>query len=732
MMNDYEKITSFDITLNRETVFHLIDCYQDSPIYDEVVEEYSKLENEVCRLMEPAAYIKFGTLANQIGSDAAAEGNPVIYVLITIGNEITKLGRMYFNQGDYLLGMLVNAMADDYLFQMDEIIRKTVKEKCAVRHMGIAIRLEAPLNIPMNAQKVILDEIKAAQDLQMDVTEGFMYTTVKTTGYILVLTEDENTYRTEHNCSICNAVNCKMRKSSDIYVTLLGRGAPLKFKYSQKESLLDAMMKQGIYISAVCGGKGNCGKCKIQVLENNLEITSSDRVKFSEKELASGYRLSCKAYPNADCTIKLAESDETDFEVVTDYQQVSIKNDDMIEEEYVIGIDIGTTTIAVNLIGTASRSIIRTFTTINKQRAYGADVISRMQASNDGKKEVLKESIRNDLLEGIQNVVETSKIQKNRIQKIAIAGNTTMVHLLMGYSCQTLGCYPFLPVNIKTIELSFEEVIGADYLSVSTVLLPGISTYVGGDIVAGLFTCDFDKSDTICLLIDLGTNGEMAIGNKDKILVSSAAAGPAFEGGNISCGVGSIAGAVCNFDIEDNKNSYKTIGQKAPIGICGTGAIEITSELVKAGLVDETGLLDKKYFDNGYEVTKDKAGNNINFTQQDVREIQLAKSAIRAGIQTLILRYGVTCDAIDTVYLAGGFGYKMNIEKALRIGLLPKECLGKIKLIGNSSLGGAVKYLLDKQAPKRIDNIIEVSSEIDLSNDKEFNNFYIEYMFFEE
>jgi len=731
-MNDYRKISKFDIKLNTETVFHLIDCYQDSPIYHEVMEEYKELEKEVCQLIEPVAFIKFGTLPVELTAKTITGGAPVVYVLMTIGNKITELGGKYFNQGDYLSGMLVNAMSDDYMFQMDDIIQEIVKGECATRHLGITVRLDAPENIPMSAQKIILDEIKVLEELKMDVTEGFMFTTVKTMGYILVLTEDENTYHAQLNCDICKVVNCKMRKTSMVQVTLIGRGDPILFGCSDKESLLEAMIRQNIYVSAVCGGKGTCGKCKIQILKGDLDITSSDRVIFSEKEIENGYRLSCKAYPKTDCTIKLAAGDEIDFEVVSEYQQDSTKKIDVSEEGYVIGIDIGTTTIAVNLIGTTSRSIIQTYTTINKQRAYGADVITRMQASNDGKNEILRECIRKDLLEGIQNVVEGAKIPKDKIQKIAIAGNTTMGHLLLGFSCETLGVYPFIPVNIGTIELPLEEVLGVDYLSIPTILLPGISAYVGGDIVAGLLTCDFDKLEAPCLLIDLGTNGEMALGNRNKILVSSTAAGPAFEGGNITCGVGSIAGAICNINLEENKISYQTIGQKAPVGICGTGVIEFTSELVKAGLVDETGRLDEKYFENGFEITKDDVGNAIKFTQKDIREIQLAKAAVRAGIETLILRYGIAYEEIDTVYLAGGFGYKINIEKAIRIGLVPKVFFEKIRAIGNSSLGGAVKYLLDRQASMKIDQILKVSSEINLSYDKDFNNLYIEHMFFEE
>ncbi|MDD3173562.1 MAG: ASKHA domain-containing protein, partial [Herbinix sp.] len=521
----------------------------------------------------------------------------------------------------------------------------------------------------------------------------------------------------------------KKEINTNYNITVTGRGDAVHIECGVKENLLEAMIRQGIFVSASCGGRGTCGKCRLQLIKGKLDISTFDRAVFSEGELKEGYRLSCKAIPKSDCTIKLTTGDEADFEVITDCQKTA-KAKSIIAEDCAIAIDIGTTTIVVTLIELSSGNALWTYSTVNKQRVYGADVITRIQASNAGKKDALRESIQKDLLVGIRTVIGKTGIIKEKIKKVTIAGNTTMGHLLLGYSCETLGFYPFIPVNIKETILSFEEVMGCDELEVPVVLLPGISTYVGGDIVAGLLSCNFDITQAPCLLIDLGTNGEMAIGNKDKIIVTSTAAGPAFEGGNISCGVGSIAGAICNIDIEEKLN-YRTIGDKTPIGICGTGVIELVFELIKAGLVDDTGLLEETYFEDGYTVATDETGKRITFTQRDIREIQLAKAAVRAGIELLIRRYEISYEDIDTVYLAGGFGYKVNIEKAVGIGLLPKELTGKIKAIGNSSLGGAIKYLLEDKAVDRMKHIIGVTSEINLSNDKDFNELYINQMYFE-
>ena len=519
---------------------------------------------------------------------------------------------------------------------------------------------------------------------------------------------------------------------------------------AENETILSAMVRQKIQYRSDCGGRGTCGKCKIQVIIGRLDSTIQDRKIFTEEELQEGYRLSCKAFPSEDVTIKLLSRDEVGMEVVTENRINLSDHKANIEgktDNYVIGIDLGTTTLAVSLVNIASHEIIRTYSAINPQKAYGADVISRMKVSIEGKGDQLRYSVQKCLLEGILSVLRESGIKISNIEKIAIAGNTTMGHLLMGYSCETLGVFPFTPVNIDTIEVDFQDIFLVELFKnnsmleyrndekadlhqlqkVPVVILPGISTFVGGDIVAGLSVCGFDTAKKPCLLIDLGTNGEMALGNRERILVTSTAAGPAFEGGNISCGVGSIPGAISHFIINGEENIYETIGNKTPVGICGTGVVEIASELFKANLVDETGLLVDEYFNDGFPISDNQT---IIFTQKDIRELQLAKAAVRAGIEVLVKKYGITLQQIDKVYLAGGFGYKIDVEKAIHIGLLPEELRGKILVIGNSSLAGAIEYLTEPNIKEKIERILSLAEEIHLSNDDDFYDMYLKYMSF--
>lgn len=498
------------------------------------------------------------------------------------------------------------------------------------------------------------------------------------------------------------------------------------------ESLMSALIRENFYISTPCGGKGNCGKCKIKVTDGNAPISTQDRKFFTQKELDDGMRLSCTLYPDNSLTVKLNSDSENRFEIIGDYYTDNFKKIRTTVDsssDFKAAIDIGTTTIVFRLIDSVNNSICRTHSKINHQRQFGADVISRIQASNVGKSRLLREIIKSDLQNGISDLCAEYKIKVSQISKIAIAANTAMTHLLMGYDCHGLGAYPFRPFNTDFIKGSAADIIGIRSQA-ETIVFPPVSAFVGGDIVSGMYACGFSETDDISLLIDLGTNGEMAIGNRNKIFVSSVAAGPAFEGGNISCGTPSIDGAVCAFNLNGDTQKITTIGGKSPIGICGTGCIEITAELLRMGLIDKTGLLSEKYFEKGFPVEKTDDGINISFTQNDIRQIQLAKGAVRAGTEILIKRFGILPKDISRIYIAGGFGYRLNIEKASYIGMLPENLTNRIYAVGNSSLGGAVKYLSHSSSDYDLKKLTEVCSQIDLALDDEFSQSYLNYMSF--
>ena len=502
---------------------------------------------------------------------------------------------------------------------------------------------------------------------------------------------------------------------------------------TKKCTVSELLSENNIYMPAQCGGRGVCGKCRIKVKSGALPVTDADRNCLSEKELSEGIRLACRAEVSPDkdaLEIELIWDDEENIQALgSEANAGALTEKADRSHNYGIAIDIGSTTLAVALVDITIKSEIEMFTSINHQRSFGADVVSRIQASNDGHGAELRRIIRNDLNRLIDSLIEKYGVPKEKLTNIAVAGNTTMQHLLMGYSCETLGVFPFKAVSLKQENFTAERVLARTDLDHTVVtMLPGVTTYVGADIVSGIYACGMQSSEKPVLLVDLGTNGEMAIGDKNRLLVTSTAAGPAFEGGNISCGTGSITGAICNVEIdkENKRPRITTIDNAEPVGICGTGVIETAAELLRAEILDDTGMLDEEWFENGYELAP-----GISFTEKDIRELQLAKSAVRAGMEVLIARYGIKPEELDTVYVAGGFGHFLNMEKAADIGLIPRALLPKVKAVGNTSLKGAVLALTDEKTQNEMPQIAEIAEEISLASDTMFSELYMEYMMFD-
>ena len=493
--------------------------------------------------------------------------------------------------------------------------------------------------------------------------------------------------------------------------------------------LTDALEEAGVYLPAPCGGVGKCGKCGITVAAGKLPVTEMDRHFFNAGELARGHRLACAARVEDDLVIRLPDFGEEHFDALAGNGRPGVLSE---KSSVCIAVDIGTTTLAAALIEGTSGELTAAVTGVNHQRAFGADVVSRIAAASGGKGGMLQQSIRGDLNVLIGRLLSEGGCLPEQVERVAVSANTTMGHLLMGYPCEGLGAYPFTPWDIGAVTEDARAVLGVETaLNCPVTLLPGISAYVGGDIAAGLLACGFYERQRPALFVAQGTNGEMAVGNRERNLVASAAAGPAFEGGNISCGTGSIPGAICNVQIKGGAAQISTIGDAPAIGLCGTGVIETARELLASGRMDESGLLDEAYEKNGFPLALTPEGRTLFFTQRDVRELQMAKAAVRAGVETLLLRYGISCDEVEKVYVAGGFGFHLDMEKAVDIGLLPGKLRGRVKAAGNTSLRGAAYYLTKTAAPEQISGLIGVCSEVGLAMDPNFNELYMEHMMFD-
>ena len=717
------KLTEFDIRISKENVCRLIQANPDSSMYQEIMAELQEMLPAAYEKLEPTALLEFGDFeayADVIEEEGIEEA---LYGIITVGEEIGSWSTQLFREGNYLGGMLADAIADDCLYQMDEAISEAAIGMCRERQRGIVRRLEAPVDIPMSIQKKAYDITDAGRQAGIKIKGSYMYSPVKTVCQVYILDKDTTRYHAEHDCGRCENATCKMRNISVVTITVKSGKGEQKIRGRKKDTLLESLRANNLFLPAVCAGRGVCGKCRVRVLKGEVPATETDLRFFSQQEIEEGYRLACRSYPESDCTILTQDGEAEGFYVEAPEKDAESLLPDT-EKAYGIAADIGTTTVAMQLVELQTGKTADVYTTVNRQRAYGADVISRIEAAGRGGKEAMTGIIREILQEGIEDLSVNGTIL---IRQMVIGGNTTMIHLLMGYFCETLGVYPFRPVNIETIHTTDKELFGKQEKHFDVTVCPGISTFVGGDIVAGLYALDFQKREKVCVLIDLGTNGELAIGNKERILTTSTAAGPAFEGGNILCGMGSVPGAICKVEIREGKAQIRTIGDAKARGICGTVVIDCVYELVGEGIVDETGLMEEPYFETGFPLSED---GQIRFCQKDVREFQLAKSAVRAGLETLILRYGISWEEIDKVYVAGGFGHKMDIHKAVGIGLFPAFCEEKVEAVGNTCLQGAVKYLTQKDASEAVERLVEVSEEIGLSGDKNFQEFYMENMYF--
>ncbi|MFI3176665.1 MAG: ASKHA domain-containing protein [Eubacteriales bacterium] len=494
-----------------------------------------------------------------------------------------------------------------------------------------------------------------------------------------------------------------------------------------KKSILEELTEKNQLISAPCNGKGSCGKCRIRCLEGTLPVTAYDQATFTQEELEAGFRLACKAYSQGETSYEVCVTTEETFAVLG--LEESCDNT-RVEGDCHIAIDVGTTTIAMCLVEQNTGAIVSSYTCVNSQRKYGSDVITRIQAANEGSLEVMQECVKRDVEQGIVQMCRDCLIEQEQLSKVVIVANTTMIHLLMGYSCDTLGVYPFTPFSTDIIEESLEEVVGnREYGNAKCIIFPSISAYIGADIVAGIYQLQMYCQPSYTLLLDLGTNGEMALCKEGTVYVASTALGPACEGGNISCGVGSIHGAISSVRLDGEVTHVDTIGGKPPIGVCGTGILEGVAQLFHSNYIDATGLLEERYFEKGFPLGIGEDGSIYAITQQDIREIQLVKSAIRAGIETLLRKANVSYEEISHVYLAGGFGVFLAPSQAVLLGLFPKELEQKLVSVGNAALNGAIAYA-QRGHEQELERIIEGAKEVELALSDTFMELYVEHMNF--
>ncbi len=481
------------------------------------------------------------------------------------------------------------------------------------------------------------------------------------------------------------------------------RGRTRKIEANRGARLLDVIRNAGFELQAPCGGNGTCGKC---------------RVKLS----GGDYVNACVFIIRDDLEVYLPEPLESSvltaqYEYLRELPLMPGEAVEMSTNPMGVAIDIGTTSIALYMVQLVNGTMVETRSMMNPQGSYGADVISRINytISHEAGTTTLQKVLIDGINSVLQSFLEDQEVSESDLVKIVVTGNTTMLHLFLGVEPRTLAFVPFTPVFSDIREHRISETGLRGNPDGFVKVLPSVSAYIGSDILAGVASLAPPEHHLNYLFIDIGTNGELVLVTPDGTYCCATAAGPAFEGAAIEHGMGAFDGAIHRFS---PLNGYHTIGDKPAAGICGSGLVDLVAFMVEKSIIDKDGLLESDYEVAGSGKTR--TGTPIVISQADIRELQLAKSAVHAGINTLLFRAGLSVNALDAVYLAGGLGNYIKVESAVTIGLIPAELQDKVIPVGNTSGSGAIIALKSDIFISELERLRSTMKYIELSNDDVF------------
>jgi uncharacterized 2Fe-2S/4Fe-4S cluster protein (DUF4445 family) len=482
------------------------------------------------------------------------------------------------------------------------------------------------------------------------------------------------------------------------------RGTPLQ----------DLLFAHGVEFP--CGGRGRCKGCKVKVLAGSLPISGEDRQRLTAAELSDGWRLACRGRAETDLRIELAQ------------WEAAILTDDSVfaftpQEGLGIAVDLGTTTIVAQLVDLETGHVLAVRAALNAQARHGADIMSRVEfAVAAHEQPTLQKLVREQIGQLAQELLAAAPCAGREIKSVVVAGNTVMHHLFCGISLEPLSHYPFEPVS-PGLRIFQSGALGWELAGGPTVhFLPCLGSFVGSDILGGLLATRLHEGERLAALIDLGTNGEIIVGNRERMLCASTAAGPAFEGARISMGMRAATGAISEVRAQDGKLHCHVLGNVSPRGICGSGLVDAVAASLELGWIKPSGRLA-----DGESLL---LAEPVSLNQWDVRELQLAKGAIAAGLRILLEQWGASKDALAQVYLAGAFGNYINHASARRIGLLdfPAE---KVTPSGNTALLGAKLALFSlKEHHGAYPEILSKVQHVSLNEAPGFQDTFVEEMGF--
>jgi len=527
--------------------------------------------------------------------------------------------------------------------------------------------------------------------------------------------------------------------------------------------LIDAARAAGIRMETPCDGAGTCGKCKAKISANNtpLGLSGDAHKSLTQAEREAGWVLACQTTVHGDLHVEMEASDSDGLQILSDGQKLAVElrpwirkfydvetnatcvlagkavlttePGDTSAEMYGIAVDIGTTTLVTTLLDLRTGAELGVTSSLNPQAIHAQDVLSRIKM---GSKPAGLQKLHAELVEEISrqttHLAFKAGVALENIYEAVFSGNTTMLYLATRTDPTSLGKYPYVlsleggqHVSAREIDLRISQ-HGIVYLP------PLFSAYVGADITAGILSTRLARQPGVVLLVDIGTNGEMVLSVNGRLTATSTAAGPAFEGMNIACGMRASRGAVELVSLGEHGIRVETIAGSDAVGICGSGLLDVVGELAAKGGLDKNG----RFQNNGNQPWRDqwecldgkpifRIAGPVYLTQKDVRQVQLAKGAIRTGIEMLLKAAKVGAAQVDRVLIAGSFGFHLRTASLIHLGLLPKEFSDRVEFVGNTSKSGAEAFLLNRDTREEMRQTVAQVEVLELANDPAFEKSFI-------
>jgi uncharacterized 2Fe-2S/4Fe-4S cluster protein (DUF4445 family) len=505
------------------------------------------------------------------------------------------------------------------------------------------------------------------------------------------------------------------------------------------QTLLEAAQNAGVGLASVCGGAGTCEECRVRLASGQLTPpTMVEETIMSKADLSAGYRLACQAEPLGDVKLDIPPESLTAAQrLQLDGFETFLELDPAIHSHGALGlaVDIGTTKLAAYLVNLETGETISRAGAMNPQIAYGEDIISRIAFAGrdkDGAKKL--QSILMATLNGLLTAMcAEANVSSTTVLDGVLVGNTAMQQLFAGLPVDQLGHAPFVPATTNSLSLPAME-LGLGLGSGASVYLPPvIAGYVGADHLAMLLATRAWSSPHNVIALDIGTNTEIALISNGKITCCSCASGPAFEGAHIQEGMRAAPGAIERARWSDDKILWQTIEEKPPVGICGSGILDVVAALLDGGLVKPTGAL-KTRVESGYVLVpapETGLGRDLVVTRKDIHEIQLAKSAIRSGVEVLLQEARLAFSNLDEFIVAGAFGTYLDVRSAVRTGMFPPLPVEKFRQVGNAAGVGAKQMLLSMKKRQETEQLANRINYVELTSRPSFTSFFIQNLSFD-